>query len=39
MDGYMLKKYHTGTVEPEKIVQEVTVLIDLWKTIYSQKEG
>lgn len=38
VDGYMLKKYRSGYINPDEIEREVTVLIELWKTIYTQEE-
>ena len=37
VDGYMLKKYRSNSVIPDEIEKEVTVLIDFWKKVYTQK--
>ena len=38
MDGYMLKKYRSGRVDPEEIEEEISVLINLWRTIYTGED-
>ena len=38
MDGYMLKKYRSGRVDPEEIEKEISVLINLWRTIYTGED-
>lgn len=38
MDGYMLKKYRSGRVDPEEIEEEISVLINLWRTIYTEEK-
>lgn len=35
VDGYMLQKYRSGTVEPDEIQQEITALIGLWRQVYT----
>lgn len=37
MDGYMLKKYRIGRFDSEEIEKEVDRLINLWKTVYTEK--
>ncbi len=39
IDGYMFKKYHSDIIVPDEIEQEIIVLIDFWKKVYTQKEG
>ena len=38
MDGYMLKKYRSGSMNSEEIEKEVAVLINLWRTVYTKEE-
>lgn len=38
VDGYMLKKYRTGSIVPDEIQQEIIALIDFWRKVYIQKE-
>lgn len=38
MDGYMLKKYRSGPMDSEEIEREVAGLIELWRTVYTEKE-
>lgn len=38
MDGYMLKKYRSGRVDPEEVEKEIAVLINLWRTIYTEEK-
>lgn len=37
MDGYMLKKYRSGQVDSEEIEKEIAVLINFWRTIYTNE--
>ncbi len=39
VDGYMLKKYRSNCIIPDEIEQEIMILIDFWKKIYTQKEA
>ena len=36
IDGYMLKKYRSNSIVPNEIEQEIIVLIDFWKKVYTQ---
>lgn len=38
VDGYMLKKYRSGYINPDEIEKEVIVLIEFWKKIYTREE-
>lgn len=38
MDGYMLKKYRSGRVDPDEVEKEIAVLINLWRTIYTEEK-
>ena len=38
VDGYMLNKYRSGQIIPAEIENEITVLIDLWKKIYTEED-
>ena len=38
MDGYMLKKYRSGRVDSEEIEKEISVLINLWRAIYTEEK-
>lgn len=37
IDGYMLKKYRSSIIVPNEIEQEIIVLIDFWKKVYTQE--
>lgn len=37
IDGYMLKKYRSNSIVPNEIEQEIIVLIDFWKKVYTQE--
>lgn len=39
VDGYMLGKYRSGHILPDEIEQEISVLIGLWKTVYTTELG
>lgn len=39
VDGYMLNKYRCRHIAADEIEQEISTLIDLWKTIYTQKQN
>ncbi|MGN0141957.1 MAG: TetR/AcrR family transcriptional regulator [Roseburia sp.] len=39
VDGYMLQKYRSGSIVPDEIEREIAAMIDLWKTIYTEKEN
>lgn len=36
VDGYMLNKYRSGTVNADEIEKEFEVLIDFWKKVYTR---
>lgn len=38
IDGYMLKQYRTGRFDSQKIEKEISVLINLWRTIYTGED-
>ena len=38
VDGYMLSKYRSDGIVADQIEQEMSTLIDLWKTVYTKKE-
>lgn len=38
VDGYMLNKYRSGQIIPDEIENEITVLIDFWKKIYTERK-
>ena len=37
IDGYMLKKYRSNCIIPDEIEEELTVLIDFWKKVYTRE--
>ena len=37
VDGYMLKKYRSNCIIANEIEEEIIVLIDFWKKVYTQK--
>ncbi len=37
VDGYMLKKYRSNCIIPDEIEEELTVLIDFWKKVYTRE--
>lgn len=37
IDGYMLKKYRSNSIVPNETEQEIIVLIDFWKKVYTQE--
>lgn len=39
VDGYMLNKYRCRHIAADEIEQEISTLIDLWKTIYTPKQN
>lgn len=38
VDGYMLSKYRSDGIVADQIEQEISTLINLWKTVYAKKE-
>ena len=38
IEGYMLGKYRTGSIDPDEIEREMTELIDFWEKLYGKKE-
>lgn len=38
MDGYMLKKYRSRSMDPEEIEKETAERINFWRKVYTKKE-
>ena len=38
MGGYMLKKYRSGSMDPEEIEKETAERINFWRKVYTKKE-
>ncbi|MFR8799995.1 MAG: TetR/AcrR family transcriptional regulator [Blautia massiliensis (ex Durand et al. 2017)] len=37
VDGYMLNKYRSGQIIADEIEQEITVMINFWRKVYTQE--
>ena len=35
VDGYMLNKYRSGQIIADEIEQEIIVMIDFWRKVYT----
>ncbi|MDO5548930.1 MAG: TetR/AcrR family transcriptional regulator [Eubacteriales bacterium] len=34
IEGYMFHKYHAGTIDPDEIEKDITILLAHWRTVY-----